>query len=178
MDNNLLEKYKAEMLKMYSSVKQPIAVPAVAEAITEQPSSIPKQQAIPQNTTQGSLIGIVTAIRGLYPIKNAKVSIFTGSYPDNMNVLDSDLTDDSGRTKVFSLPTPERSLSLDQNNTVLPYSLYNMAIEADGYIKNIHLNIPVFSTVTSLQQSNLTLEETAGEDKSPQIFDEAQNYNL
>jgi hypothetical protein len=53
-----------------------------------------------------------------------------------------------------------------------------MLIEADGYIKNIHLNIPVFSNVTSLQQSNLILEETAGEDKGPKVFDEAQKYNL
>ncbi len=177
MDNNLLEKYKAEMLKMYSTVNQRDAVSTVAETIPKEPE-ISKTETVTQSTTQGSLIGIVTAIRGLYPIKNAKVSIFTGDYPDNMNIIDSDLTNNSGRTKTFLLPTPERSLSLDQNNTIIPYSLYNMAIESDGYIKNIHLNIPVFSTVTSLQQSNLTLEETAGEDKSPQIFDESQNYNL
>ncbi len=178
MDKNLLEKYKAEMLKMYNSVKEPVleAVPTVA-APDIQPQA-PTPPSSKSSTTEGSIIGIVTAIRGLYPIKNAKVSIFTGDYNQEMKIIDSDLTNESGRTKTFTLPTPERALSLDQNNTVLPYSLYNMIIEADGYIKNIHLNIPVFSGVTSLQQSNLTLEETAGEDKGPQIFDELQNYNL
>ena len=163
MDNNLFAKYKEEMLKMYraSNTEMPIAKPV---------NTTP-------NTNEGYLIGIVTAVRSLYPVKNAKITIFTGDY-ENMNVIDTDLTDQSGRTKTFVLPTPESNISLDQNNTNIPYALYNMAIEADGYIKNIHLNIPVFGTVTSLQQSNLLLEETAGEDKGPQIFDEAQKYDL
>lgn len=163
MDDKILAKYKDQMLKMYhaSNPNKAVAKPVIATP----------------DTTKGSLIGIVTAVRSLYPVKNAKITIFTGDYQD-MNVIDTDLTDQSGRTKAFILPTPERALSLDQNNTVIPYALYNMAVEADGYIENIHLNIPVFGTVTSLQQSNLLLEETAGEDKGPQIFDEAQKYDL
>ena len=78
----------------------------------------------------------------------------------------------------FTLPTPAKALSLEEDNQIIPYSSYNMSVEADGYIKNIHLNIPVFSGVTSLQQSNLILEETAGQDKGPQIFDESNNYDL
>lgn len=159
MDNNLIKKYKDEMLRIYRTSATIAPVNTTAD------------------TNKGYLIGIVTAVRSLYPVKNAKITIFTGDY-ENMNVIDSDLTDQSGRTKTFVLPTPESSISLDQNNTAIPYSLYNMAVEADGYIKNIHLNIPVFGTVTSLQQSNLLLEETAGEDKGPQIFDETQNYDL
>ncbi len=159
MDNNLIKKYKDEMLIMYRTY-------VTAAPVNTTP-----------DTNKGYLIGIVTAVRSLYPVKNAKITIFTGDY-ENMNIIDSDLTDQSGRTKTFVLPTPESSISLDQNNTSIPYSLYNMVVEADGYIKNIHLNIPVFGTVTSLQQSNLLLEETAGEDNGPQIFDEAQNYDL
>ncbi len=175
MDSNIIEKYKNEMLKMYASA--PRAIPTqTTETVIPEPQTPPTPQPIPDTST-GNLIGIVTAVRALYPVKNAKVTVFTGDY-NNMNVIDTALTDNSGRTKVFVLPTPEKALSLDDTNTVLPYALYNMIIEADGYIKNIHLNIPVFSTVTSLQQSNLLLEETAGEDKSPQIFDEAQKYDL
>lgn len=160
------------MLKMYNSVKD-------SKHATAPLPTIPKPEATPpQNTTTGSLIGIVTAIRSLYPISNAKVTVFKGDYNGDMQIIDSDLTDNSGRTKTFNLPTPELALSLDETNTQIPYSLYNMLIEADGYIKNIHLNIPVFSNVTSLQQSNLILEETAGQDKGPKVFDEAQKYNL
>lgn len=163
MDNNLLAKYKEEMLRMYRN------------STTTTPTIKPVNTT--PNTNEGYLIGIVTAVRSLYPVKDAKITIFTGDY-ENMNVIDTDLTDQSGRTKTFVLPTPESNISLDQNNTAIPYALYNMAVESDGYIKNIHLNIPVFGTITSLQQSNLLLEETAGEDKGPQIFDEAQKYDL
>ncbi len=170
MDKNLIEKYKNEMRRMYNSANAPIRTTAT-EIITPAPP--------PQNTdtTTGSLLGIVTAIRSLYPVKNAKVTIFKGDYPD-MQVIDSDFTNESGRTKIFTLPAPAKALSLEEDNQIIPYSSYNMAVEADGYIKNIHLNIPVFSGVTSLQQSNLILEETAGQDKGPQIFDESNNYDL
>lgn len=172
MDNNMIERYKKQMLEMYNSTQRVVPVQTnenpTPQTLTPQPTP---------DTASGNLIGIVTAVRALYPVNNAKVTVFTGDY-NNMNVIDTDLTDQSGRTKTFILPTPEKALSLEETNTVLPYALYNMLIEADGYIKNIHLNIPVFSGVTSLQQSNLLLEETAGTDKGPQIFDEAQKYDL
>ncbi len=168
MDKDLLEKYKEKMLKMHyvANMSAATATPTTTEPLE------------PKSTTAGNLIGIVTAIRSLYPISNAKATVFKGDYNSDMQIIDSDLTDNSGRTKIFNLPTPELALSLDETNTQIPYSLYNLLIEADGYIKNIHLNIPVFSNVTSLQQSNLILEETAGQDKGPKVFDEAQKYNL
>lgn len=174
MDKNLIEKYKNEMRQMYKSANAPIR-----SAVIEVPTPAPQTETPtpPESSTTGGLLGIVTAIRSLYPVKNAKVTIFTGTYPD-MQVVDSDFTDESGRTKIFVLETPEKALSLEEDNQIIPYSSYNMAVEADGYIKNIHLNIPVFSGVTSLQQSNLILEETAGQDKGPQIFDEANRYDL
>ena len=98
MDKNLIEKYKNEMRRMYNSANAPIRTTAT-EIITPAPP--------PQNTdtTTGTLLGIVTAIRSLYPVKNAKVTIFKGNYPD-MQVIDSDFTNESGRTKIFTLPTP------------------------------------------------------------------------
>ena len=57
-------------------------------------------------------------------------------------------------------------------------SLYGMMVQADGYIDNVHLNIPVFSGVTSIQGSDMMLVETAGIDKGPQIFDELQQFTL
>ncbi len=184
MDKDLIEKYKNEMRQMYQSVKPPIRAVAA-----ETPTPIPQIETTPpqnqtatptpktENTTTGGLLGIITAVRSLYPVKNAKVTIFKGDY-DNMEVIDTDIANESGRTKIFTLPTPEKVLSLEEDNQTIPYATYNMLVESDGYIKNIHLNIPVFSGVTSLQQSNLILEETAGQDKKPQVFDESQTYDL
>jgi hypothetical protein len=53
-----------------------------------------------------------------------------------------------------------------------------MEVKAEGYVDNVHINIPVFSGVTSLQRSNMMLLETAGADKSPQVFDESERFDL
>ena len=95
-----------------------------------------------------------------------------------MKVIATDWTDESGRTEIFVLPAPDRAESQSPSDNKVPYANYNMMVEAEGYISNIHLNIPVFSGVTSLQRSNMLLLETAGENKGPQIFDEAEKYDL
>lgn len=162
MDNSLFTQYKKDVLKT-----QPFTTASIT----------PEAAANNLNISQGKLIGIVDTVRSLYPVKNAKVTIFSGSLAQ-MNVIDTAFTDQSGRTKAFNLPTPNKALSFEKGSTALPYAVYNMQVEADGYIKNIHLGIPVFSETTSLQRSSLILKETAGIDKGPQIFDERQNYNL
>lgn len=170
MEREIIERYKNEMLKMYSSVNN--QNPTVDNRIEIQTPI--KQQTV---NNQGNLLATVTTVRTLYPVANAKVTIFSGDYTD-MNIIDTAFTDQSGRTKAFSLPTPERELSLESENTVIPYAVYNMMVEADGYIDNVHLNIPVFSGVTSIQNSNLMLKETASPNMDVQIFDEAEKYDL
>ena len=177
MDNEIFEKYKNEMLKMYEKAKKnngyipAQTTPNISAPIPPSPIPTPTP-----NTQTGGILGVVTSFRGLYPVENAKVTIFTGDM-DNMNVIDSDLTDRSGRTKVFSLSAPDKNLSMSPDLAETPYSLYNMMVEADGFLKNIHLNIPIFSGITSIQRSDMILAEERI-DKTPQIFDESQKYNL
>ena len=171
MDNSEIKRYKDEMIKMYARVR-PINM-NVTPVVAPDPI-LPKQN---MNSTTGGLIGVATAVKGLYFVPNAKVTVFKGDI-DNMEIIDTDTTDQNGRTKEFILETPLKSESLDSANTEIPYSLYNMMFEADGYLTNIHLNIPVFPTVTSRQTSNMLLLETAGVDKGPRIFDELQKYDL
>lgn len=168
MNESLIEEYKRQMLEMYG--KRGKAVPTVADLADNTENG-------QLDNSSGGLVGIVTAVRGIYFVPRARVTVFTGD-PQNMDIIDFDFTDENGRTKVFTLPTPSKALSIDSENTEIPYALYNMMVEADGYMTNIHLNIPVFPTVTSRQSSNLLLLETAGVDKGPRIFDEKQNYNL
>lgn len=161
MNNELFEKYKNEMLKMYNSVRPTEAVPVVATT---------------QATQNGGLLGVITSFNSLYPVKNARVTVFTGEYED-MNIIDTDITDQSGKTKVFTLPTPDKNLSMAPDLSQRPYATYNMLVESDGFLKNIHLNIPIFSGITSIQRSDLIIDadQTGNE---PQIFDEGQKYNL
>lgn len=172
------------MLKMYRSANRAVPVQnIIAEPMPQTPVQPPQEALRPQNnepvqqTGEGRLVAVVSTIRGLYPVPNAKVTVFTGDY-QNMDILDTAVTDQSGKSKAFLLPTPDKNLSLASGETALPYASYNMLVEADGYLDNIHINIPVFSGVTSLQRSNMMLRETAGADKNPQIFDESSNYDL
>ena len=176
MNNELFEKYKNEMLKMYNSVRKQEtttedttleAIPVIAEPDVTLP---------PQENQNGRLLGVVTSFNSLYPVENARVTVFTGEFED-MKVIDTDLTDNSGKTKVFTLPTPDKNLSMAPDLSQRPYAVYNMVVESDGFLKNIHLNIPVFSGITSIQRSDLIIDadQTGNE---PQIFDEGQKYNL
>ena len=177
MDKEIIEKYKNEMLKMYKTANRGNFIKPKAEPVIAQTNQVQVNPPSKSQEANGNLLAVVTTVRTLYPIANAKVTVFTGDY-NNMNVIDSALTDQSGRTRVFNLPTPQKALSLDSANSILPYAVYNMLVEADGYVDNIHLNIPVFSGVTSIQGSNMILKETAGANMDIQIFDEAEKYDL
>ncbi len=179
MDKSLIESYKQEMLRMYTN-RTNTAIPVIEnmqEVPAPQENNSNTQTAVDNETATGKLQGIATSIRGLYFVPNTKVTVFTGT-PQNMQVIDTSVTDQNGKTKEFILPTPAKAESLAPQNQVIPYGLYNMMFEADGYITNIHLNVPVFPSVTSRQTSNLLLLETAGVNKGPRIFDELQSYNL
>ena len=157
MDKNLIEKYKAEMLNMSKR-----AIPTQATA---------------ENVSNGELIVMVTAIRNLYPIENAKITVFKGSMENRVKITEA-LTNESGRTERIILPAPDKIFSETKGSNTIPYELYNLLVEADGYIDNIHLNIPIFSGVTSIQRVNLLQSESAGENPPPQIFDEFKAYEL
>ncbi len=174
MDKNIIEKYKSEMINMYRLGKTKSSITNIKPTVVE---TVAENNISDNFENEGKLVAIVTTLRSLYPVENAKVTVFTGDI-DNMQSLGVKFTDQSGKTDAFILQTPERSESLDSQNKEIPYAVYNMMVEADGYLTNIHLNIPVFSGVISLQRSNMMLLETAGENKEPQIFDEGQNYNL
>lgn len=177
MDKSLIEKYKTEMLNMYRQ-KNGNFVPTVSQNTAEQRGYTPPPiTPTPLPDGKGSLIAFVTTVRQLYPVENARVTVFKGS-GESRQIIDTKFTDTSGRTGAFILDTPQKSESLTPNGTALPYTLYNMLIEKEGYRDNLHINIPVFSNTVSLQSSNMMLLETAGADKSAQIFDEAPVYNL
>ncbi len=176
MDNSLIQKYKNEMLDMYRKSRTAQMSETIVPTITTQPETPKPQMPSASEDSQGELIAIVTSLRGIYPVAGAKVTVFTGNYND-MQIIDTAFTDQSGRTRPFTLKTPAKQLSLESDNTAIPYSTYNLQISAEGYLDNLHINIPVFSGVTSIQRSNMMLVETAN-DITPQVFDESSRFDL
>ena len=174
MDKSLIEKYKSEMMGLYRSVKSATAKSEVIPTanFNEEAQDIPQQN---QNT--GNLIVVVTTVRSLYPLENAKVTVFSGDLA-NKNIIATDFTDQSGRTKTFTLATPQKSISLNSESQEMPYELYGIEINAEGYIDTIYINVPIFSGSTSIQRANMMLLETEGKNKGPIIYDTASQYNL
>lgn len=157
MDRSLIEKYKNDMLKKYGS-----------SAAEETTAAAPEK---------GRLSANVTSVANIYPVMGARVTVFTGS-PDSMTVLDSAITDESGKTRVFLLDAPPKSLSMTSGAPALPYTLYNLLISADGFLDNIHLNIPVFSGIASVQRSDMLPKAVAGGRTDPIIFNEFSSFEL
>lgn len=157
MDRSLIEKYKNDMLKKYGS-----------SAAEETTAAAPEK---------GRLSANVTSVANIYPVRGARVTVFTGS-PDSMTVLDSAVTDESGKTRVFLLDAPPKSLSMTSGAPALPYTLYNLLISADGFLDNIHLNIPVFSGIASVQRSDMLPKAVAGGRTYPIIFNEFSSFEL
>ena len=170
MDKSIIEKYKNEML----NIRKRVAASSAQQGYYEEGKPDIKEDASNEN---GRIIAMVTYTDNIYPVKGAKVTVFTGS-PENMEITDSDITDESGKTKTFGLAAPPRSLSQQSGTAALPYALYNIAVQADGFLDNIHLNIPVFSGITSVQKSYMLPNAVAGGRTDPVSFNEFSSFEL
>ena len=120
MDKSLIEKYRKEMLEKYGGTAPAEAAPAAAMNVN--PTETDEKTA---SSEKGRLSAWVTSVANIYPVKNARVTVFTGS-PDNMTVVDSCATDESGKTKEFLLDAPPKSLSMSSGAAALTYTLYNL----------------------------------------------------
>ncbi|MCQ2440321.1 MAG: carboxypeptidase-like regulatory domain-containing protein [Clostridia bacterium] len=164
-EKELIKKYSDELMSLYKSAKN--------KAVSVQSSGVE----IPSDQNTGELTVNVTTLRGLYPVVGAVVTIFKGNY-DNMEVLHTAVTDQSGRTPSFRLATPPKSYSESAGESRLPYAEYNISVKSDGYVEQINMNVPVFPGVKSVQTADLVLVSAAGNNKSPAIFDESNSYDL
>ena len=106
------------------------------------------------NGAKGYIQIVTRAGFDAFPIKDALATI---SYSENGQLLfeKSVITDESGKTEKIEVPAPNVSYSLKPNETVRPYSLYNISVYADGYFRQRSINVPVFEGITSVQQFNL-----------------------
>lgn len=172
MDKSIFDKYINEMKQMSQN--------AAIKTVTT-PEMRPEQTEVtpPNNdmSGEGYLLVNVTSIRSLYPVKNAKVTIFKGNI-ENMQKLAEGYTDESGKTELFPLPAPPASLAQEPSSTTIPFVTYNMLTEADGFVPTINYNAPVFDKITSLQNVNLLPKTVMNGDDDVIIIDEYENYPL
>ncbi len=88
------------------------------------------------------------------PVEGASV-IITSMADGNLIFKATGITDESGQIKKMALPAPSVNLSLDSENLIKPYSVYDISVYADGFFRERSIDVPVFAGITSVQQFNM-----------------------
>ncbi len=109
----------------------------------------PVQIFLTQNPAFGTLIFQVTGGQGAFPIAGAEI-ILQKKLNDTLTLSLTAVTDESGKTRPFSLPAPGKVLSQSPNNSNV-YAAYAAEISAEGYAPVKIENLPVFDGITTLQ---------------------------
>lgn len=122
------------------------------------------QKALKSAQTEGELTGglqiNVTSDIGLIPIQNATITIAYTGTPEN--VVERLETDSSGQAQEIQLSAPPISYSLTPESP-MPYSEYNVTVEAPGYEPVMVSGVEVLPDVTAVQNIQMTPTETSRE---------------
>lgn len=88
------------------------------------------------------------------PIENAVVHI--SSINDGNRFYNATgVTDNSGTTQRFIVPTPSLSYSQTPDSNVRPYALYDISVTAKGFFNARSVDVPVFEGITSVQSFSM-----------------------
>ena len=112
------------------------------------------------NTQQGRLQINVTSSLGLIPIQDATITISYTGIPDV--TIERITTDSSGQSEVIELPAPPIEYSIEPARQ-MPYSEYNIQVEATGYETVNVSGTEILPEVTALQPITMTPLAGAGE---------------
>lgn len=104
--------------------------------------------------SQGFILVNVRTGDDSLPVENATVTISAVS-DGRRFYLGSDVTDESGRTKRFSVPVPNAESSLTPGSKVRPYGLFDISVSSRGFFNVRSVDVPVFSGITSLQNFSM-----------------------
>lgn len=125
---------------------------------------------MPDNSLKGAQTGDylgklqinVTSSLGLIPIPDATVTISYTGVPDV--TIERLNTDSSGQTEEIELPTPPLEYSVEPNEQ-MPYSEYNIQVDAPGYESVMISGTELLPDVTAIQPIRMTPIETAEEEE-------------
>ncbi|WP_035282524.1 MULTISPECIES: S8 family serine peptidase [unclassified Clostridium] len=89
------------------------------------------------------------------PIDGARITVRTAAGSENVNSIQL-VTDTVGLTQIIELTAPPLEYSLNPNSNQIPYSLYDISVERDGFNPIIIRGCQVFPTQVAYQVCNLT----------------------
>lgn len=123
-----------------------------------------------QNVDTGRLRIEVLSEAGQIPLPNATIDISSTGEPDE--ITEELSTNSSGQTETIDLEAPPVEYSLEpENETVQPYSEYNLTIRAEGYESLTISGVQILSEETAIQQVRLTPSGTPGAAERPAVID-------
>lgn len=101
-------------------------------------------------TNTGSLVVFVLDAGGALPISDATVSIYKSDKTDEkpIAVLKSG---ENGKTEIIYLATPPIPENTAKNKNNMPFELYDIIVDLEGYYQIVSRNIPVYPSVMSIQ---------------------------
>lgn len=105
------------------------------------------------NTQLGRLQINVTSSLGLIPIEDATITISYTGIPDV--TIERITTDSSGQSQTIELPAPPLEYSVEPTER-MPYSEYNIQVEASGYETVNVSGTEILPDVTALQPITMT----------------------
>ncbi|WP_202117455.1 S8 family serine peptidase [Clostridium chromiireducens] len=95
------------------------------------------------------------------PIDGARIIVRGGEGSDNVNSVQL-VTDTVGLTQIIELNAPPLEYSLNPSSNQMPYSLYDITVERDGFNPIIIRGCQVFPTQVAYQICNLTSNSGRG----------------
>lgn len=126
-----------------------------------------------EGETTGGLQINVTSDIGFIPIQNAVISIaYTGEPGTTLETLQ---TDSSGQAQEVQLMAPPLSYSLTPESP-MPYSEYNLTVEAPGYEPVLISGVEVLPDVTAVQDIRMTPTETSNEEEETIVIPDHTLY--
>lgn len=174
---DVIEKYRHELLEFskQNSVHNTVednpdyygrAVPTMAEVENTQTKAPPPiaelaiqpyksyEDFLKRNPASGTLRVQVSAAERSFPISNAAVRV-TVALPNEDKEMFVGYTDVDGIVDNIKLPAPSSTYSLEENNTVEPFALYNIYVSHPRFAPAEFKNAPVFDSVKSVQPVEL-----------------------
>lgn len=100
----------------------------------------------------------VTSSLGLIPIQDARITISYTGIPDV--TIERLTTDSSGQSETIDLPAPPVEYSMEPSEQ-MPYSEYNIQVEAPGYEPVMVSGTEILPEVTAVQPIRMNPLETA-----------------
>jgi len=101
----------------------------------------------------GYMIIRTSTALGAIPVIGAIINI-SGAEKENSDIIISMRSNSNGTTEKIPLPAPLKQSS-SYPSKILPYSIYNLEVLADGFYSKNYVNIPIFDGITSYQAVEL-----------------------